>query len=266
MLAPAPVVWVDGRLYPAGVAVVRADDSAFAEARGCYTSVRIRAGAARFADRHVRRLVRDARALGLPAVDARMLYRALRELARAAFFGGEGVVRLQLSRDGDGGLHVVGVPRGLGDDRAVWRAVTAPFAHPGAPLAGGHKLTSRLLLALASDAARAAGADEALLFDAGGTLVEGSRSNVVVQGADGELCTPPVERGAVAGIALEVVSERLPVLRRRDLSRRDLLAARGVAVVNAVRGARPLAALDATSLGSAGEALAARLAAVLDDD
>jgi branched-subunit amino acid aminotransferase/4-amino-4-deoxychorismate lyase len=89
---------------------------------------------------------------------------------------------------------------------------------------------------------------------------------VVAIGADGTLCTPPTERGAVAGIALEVASERLPALRRRDLSRRDLLAARGVAVINAVRGARALVALDGAALGAESTALAERLSAVLDDE
>jgi len=260
------VVWVDGTLRPADAPVVRTDDSAYTEGRGCYTSVRIRAGAPRFAERHVRRLVRGAQVLGLPAADPRRLRRALEELAKAAFFGGEGVVRLSLSRDGDGALRVVGVPRDLGEDPPAWRAVTAPLPHPGALLAGGPKLTQRLLQALASDAARAAGAEEALLFDAAGYLVEGARTNVVAMRADGALCTPPTERGAVAGIALEVASERLPALVRRDLSRRDLFAARGVAVINAVRGARALVALDGRPLGADSGALAARLGAVLDDD
>jgi branched-subunit amino acid aminotransferase/4-amino-4-deoxychorismate lyase len=265
-MGAASPIWVDGELRPADAAVARADDSAFSEGRGCYTSVRIRAGAPRFADRHIWRLVRGANALGLPAVDPQLLQCALSELASAAFFDGEGVVRLQLSRDGDGALHVVGVPRGLGDDPPAWRAVTAPFAHPGALLAGGHKLTHRLLQALASDAAHAASVEEALLFDAVGRLVEGARTNVVALGADGALCTPPTERGAVAGIALEVASERLPALLRRDLSRRDLLTARGVAVINAVRGARALVELDGTGLGAEGAALAERLNAALDDE
>jgi branched-subunit amino acid aminotransferase/4-amino-4-deoxychorismate lyase len=262
----AAPIWVDGTLHPADAAVVRADDSAFAEGRGCYTSVRIRAGAPTFAARHVERLVRDARALALPVPDRSLLARALGELARAAFGGGEGVVRLQLSRDGDGALHVVGVARDLGDDPRALRAVTAPFAHPGALVAGGPKLSHRLLQALAFDAARAARADEALLFDASGWLVEGARTNVVALAADGALCSPPAERGAVAGIALEVVSERCPDLVRRDLSKRDLLAARGVAVLNAVRGARALVALDGTELGPQGPALAERLAAVFFDE
>src|SRR5262249_52803633 len=157
-----------------------------------------------------------------------------------------------------GALHVVGVPRGLGDDPPAWRAVTAPIRHSGAWLAGGHKLTHRLLEALAADAAREAGAEEALLFDRDGHLVEGARTNIVVRRADGELCTPPVERGAVAGIALEVASERLPELKQRDVSRRDLFAARGVAAINAVRGARALVALDGAPLGGEGWALAAQ--------
>lgn len=262
---PTRVCWVDGRLRPREAAVVRADDSAFSEGRGCYTSVRIRAGAPRFAAQHVRRLERDARALGLSSPDSRILHRALGELARAAFGDGEGVVRLQLSRDGDGALHVVGVPRPLGDDPPTWRAVTAPLPHPGAVLPGGPKLSHRLPLALAGDAARAAGVDEALLFDRAGRLVEGSRSNVVVEAADGALRTPPAERGAVAGIALEVVASALPELRRRDLSRRDLGAARGVAVLNAVRGARALAALDGEPLGAGGGDLARRLERILDE-
>jgi branched-subunit amino acid aminotransferase/4-amino-4-deoxychorismate lyase len=245
---------------------VRGDDSAYAEGRGCYTSVRIRAGAPVLAQRHVSRLVRDARALGLPPPDPARLHRALNDLARAAFGGGEGIVRLQLSSDRDGRLHAVGVPRALGEDPPAWRAVTAPFPHPGPLGARGAKLTNRLALALAADAARAARADEALLFDARGYLVEGARTNVVVLSRDGALCTPPSERGAVAGVALEVACERLPELRRRDLSRRDLFAARGVAAINAVRGARALVSLDGAALGAEGGALVKRLAAVLDDE
>jgi branched-subunit amino acid aminotransferase/4-amino-4-deoxychorismate lyase len=256
------VCWVDGHLRPADEAAVRADDSAFSEGRGCYTSVRFRAGAPRFAERHVERLQRAARALCLPAPDALALHHALDELGRAAFASGDGVVRLQLSRDEEGVLHVVGVPRDLGDDRARWRAITAPFPHPGAPLPGGPKLTSRLLISMAAEAARGADADEALLFDAAGRLVEGARSNVIVRHRDGATSTPPVERGAVAGVALEVMSERMPFLRRRDTSRRGLVGAAGVVVVNAVRGVRPLVDLDGEPLGAEGPSLAAELNAL----
>jgi len=171
-------------------------------------------------------------------------------------------VRLQLSRDAAGALHSVGRARALGPDPAVWRAVSAPTPHPGP--SGGHKQSARGVWALAEAAAQRAGADEALLFDAAGRLVEGARSNLVFLDAEGRLCTPPLERGAVAGIALEVIGEELPELRHRDLSRCGLFAAPGVAAINSVRGARALASLDGRALGPEGEPLAQRLEAALD--
>ena len=233
------------------------DDSAYTEGRGCFTTLRIAAGHPRHADRHLRRLARDARALELPDPDLAQLARGLGELARAAFGSGDGIVRVQLSECGAGKLRALGRARALGPDPERWTAITAPQRHPGTP--GGHKLSSRALWAQAGRAARAAGADEALLFDAAGRLVEGARSNPLALDAAGRLCAPPPERGAVAGIALEILCEALPELEFRDLSRDDVFAARGVVAVNAVRGARTLSQLDGRALGAQGDSLAHRL-------
>ena len=262
----APLCWVDGRIRPLDAGAVRADDTAYALGRGCYTSVRIARGLPRFEARHLQRLERGARALRLPPLDARRVRAALSELSRAALPGGEGIVRLQISGDGSGGCHLIGVPRGLGADPAEWSAVTAPLTHPGPLLAGGHKLTNRLVQALASDAARDAGVDEAVLFDGAGRLVEAARSNLIVLDAVGRLVTPPLERGAVAGIAREVLLERVKELRCRDLSASDLHAAREVIAVNSVRGARPIARLDGREIGTGKGAAHDRLARALEAD
>jgi branched-chain amino acid aminotransferase len=264
MSEPGAVSWIDGRLVPRTQPVVCADDSAFAEGRGCYTSVRIRAGRPRFVDRHVRRLRQGARALRLGDVEKAAVEAALADLTRAVFPEGEGIVRLQLSRGGDGSLHLVGVPRALGVDRLEWHAVTAPLSHAGEALAGGHKLTNRLVLALAAEAARATGADEALLFDAAGRLVAGSRSNFVVVTDAGPI-TPPAELGAVAGIALQVALERLPEIQRRAVRRGELDGASELVALNAVRGARPVTRLDGHIVGggTAGP-WSARLSEALD--
>lgn len=239
---------MDGALVPRSAPAIPAHDGAFAEGRGCYTSVRIAGGRPRFAERHARRLARGALALGFGRVDGRWVDQALDALGRR-FADGEGAVRLQLSRDDDGCLHRVGVPRGLGDDPPVWSAITAARPHGGAMVAGGHKLTHRLAMALAAEAAREAGADEALLFDRAGHLVEASRSNLVVVLASGEWVTPPLERGGVAGIAREVVRERLPRVRERDVTASDLADAGEIVAINAVRGARPIVRLDGRPLG-----------------
>lgn len=238
---------------------MRADDGAFAEGRGCYTSVRIEGGRARHEERHLQRLARGARDLDLGRFDERAARQALTELAREACVDGEGIVRIQLSRDASGTLHVVAVPRGLGADPAAWSAITAPLPHVGPTAISGQKLTNRLVLALAGDAARAAGADEALVFDRAGHLVEGTRSNVVVLREDGELVTPPLCRGGVAGVGLQILLERVSGLSQRDVSARQLHRAREVLVVNSARGARTVATLDGRPLHRSEPSTAVRL-------
>jgi len=258
------VVWVDGRLVPGDQPVVPAADSAFAEGRGCYTSVRIQAGRPRFLERHVFRLQSGAHALRLGEVNAELVTRSLAELAEAAIPGGEGAIRLQVSRGGEGRPRLVGVPRGLGVNHAHWRAVVSPLRHVGVSLPGGHKLTNRLVLGLAGELAAAAGVDEALLLDSEEQLVEGARSNIVVVTPDGVPTAPADGRGAVTGIALQVAAERCPEIRRDRISRVELNSAREIIALNSVRGARPVTELDGQIVadGDAGP-WAARLGDVL---
>jgi D-alanine transaminase len=261
------VCWIDGQLAPLDRPAVRADDSAFSEGRGCYTTLRVVGGRCRFADRHARRLQHCARELRIGEIDPARLLRAFEELAKAAFADGEGVLRFQASRDGEGQLHVVGVPRAGGAERSQWSAIVAPFAHEGFTPYGGRKVSSRLLHALASEAARDAGVDEAVLFDAAGRLVEGSRSNLLVCTGAGALSTPPLERGAVNGIARQVVLERIPEVAVVDVSRKELAAAREIIAVNAARGARPITQLDGRPVadGQPGPC-AKRLSSALEGD
>jgi branched-subunit amino acid aminotransferase/4-amino-4-deoxychorismate lyase len=241
--------WVDGELVPGNRAVVRADDSAFCEGRGCYTSVRIADGRPRFADRHVKRLQDGVKALRLGELDAATIGHALEELAAAALPAGEGVVRLQVSRDGEGATHLLGVARDLGIDRSEWSAIIVALPHGGTPVSEGRKVTSRLTLSLAAEDARAAGVDEALLLDATGHLIEGARTNLFVAIPDGSLRTPPIASGAVAGIARTLVLERIPEIEERDIAKPELLAAEELIAVNAVRGARPITRLNDRKVG-----------------
>jgi branched-subunit amino acid aminotransferase/4-amino-4-deoxychorismate lyase len=244
------VIWLDGKLLPRDASVARADDSALASGRGCYTSALWSGGRARFAKRHARRLVENAARLALGRLEESACLEAMHALGDALFGEGAGVLRVQASRDGHRALHLLASARSFDEPRPFWRAISAPFPHPGPMPWGGAKVTGHLPFALAREAARSAGADDALLFDTGGRLVEGARTNVFVVLHDGTPATPPLSRGAVAGIAREILCERVPELIERDLSLGDLARARELVLSNAVRGAVSIVSLDGHRMGS----------------
>jgi branched-subunit amino acid aminotransferase/4-amino-4-deoxychorismate lyase len=241
--------WVDGELLPGDRAVVRADDSAFREGRGCLTTLRIAAGQPRFIHRHVARLQEGAKALRLGEVTEAAIRRAIADLGEAALPDGEGVVRLQVSRDDAGATHLIGVARELGKDPREWSAIIVALPHDGASLADGMKVSSRLTLSLAAEDARAAGVDEAVLLDAREHLIEGASSNLFVASREGAIWTPPIASGAVAGIARSVALERIPEIEQRDIPKSELLDAAEFIAVNAVRGARPITRLNDRNVG-----------------
>ena len=242
-------IWVDGELIDAGAAVVRADDSAFSSGRGCYTTGRFECGRVRFGERVVRRLGRDARTLDLGEVDEALCLEGMLTLGKAHFGDREGVVRLQASRDGAGLLHLVGVARAVGPEPAEWRAISPPFPHEGPAPYSGAKVTNHLLFAMAREQAVRAGVDEATLFDGEGFLIEGARSNFVVALSDGSLATPSLRRGGVAGVAREILLEKLPEIAEAELHQRTLGEIRELIAVNAVRGSRPVVVLDGKPVG-----------------
>jgi branched-chain amino acid aminotransferase len=207
-------------------------------------------------------LVRDAAALGLGRLDPHQVAAALLEAGRVRFGSdGEGVVRLEAR----GGAVLVPTTRPLGPEPEHWHAIVARVVHPGPGPALGAKRTGVAEFARAREEARAAGVDETLLFDAEGRLVEGARTNLFVARADGRFCMPPLIRGAVRGVALDVIlAAGVPAL-EQDLRRQDCAAAREIVATNSVRGARPIVAVDGVPVGT-GETgpLHAALAAALE--
>jgi len=228
---------------------------------GCYTTGRYRAGRIVLGARVAERLVRDARALGLGAFEANEIHERLLALGRASFGpAGEGVVRLE-ARAGE---ELIESTRPLGPECETWRAISARVVHPGPGPARGAKRAEVAELASARAEAQAAGVDEALLFDAAGRLVEGARTNLALALSDGRWITPPAARGAVRGVALDAALAAGVALDARDVTRAECRGAREIVATNAVRGARPIVALDGSPVGDGRPGpLAAALAAAL---
>jgi branched-subunit amino acid aminotransferase/4-amino-4-deoxychorismate lyase len=190
--------------------------------------------------------VRDAAALDLGRLDPTRVGTALVEAGRAAFGpDGEGIVRLEASAE----ALLVPATRPIGPEPEHWSAIVPNVVHPGPGPALGAKRTGVAALGAAREEASAANADESLLFDTAGRLVEGARTNLFVALADGRPCMPPLARGAVRGVALDVVIDAGVPVEERDLDRADCASAREIVATNSVRGARPVVALDGRAVG-----------------
>lgn len=219
-----------------------------------------------FLERHLARLARDATALGMTPPESDELRAAFTRVARESR-APDAIARVALIPTDRGRARIEASLRELtkvARERG-WSAIRADVLHPGPRAASQAKTCARETWDAALAAARAAGADEALLFDAAGRLVEGARSNFCYVTGDGELATPPLARGAVAGIARAIALERVPELSERDLARSELGSLRELVALNAVRGAVAITQIDgrAVATGAPGE-LARRLARELD--
>jgi branched-chain amino acid aminotransferase len=161
-------------------------------------------------------------------------------------------------------LRLLGLPRELGREPAAWAAHTSAVVHEGPGPFAGAKLAAHPRAEAARAAARAAGCDEALLYDAAGRLVEGARTALVAVLADGRVATPSEARGGVASLALAVARDGGFAAPGADLDRAEIAGARELVALNAVRGAVPIVRLDGAPVGT-GEPgpVAAALRAVL---
>jgi branched-subunit amino acid aminotransferase/4-amino-4-deoxychorismate lyase len=230
----------------------------------CYTTGRFEGGRVRHAAALARRLARDAERLGLGAIDPGAAGEILGELGRAAFGDGPGVVRLQASRGADGGLRLLGLARAVGPEPGTWSAGVSAVLHEGPAPWRGAKIAGHPRIAWAREAARAAGLEEALLFDAAGRLVEGARTSLWVVLEDGRSVVPPLARGGVRSVARDLAAAGLDGLTEEDIERGALVRAREIVALNAVRGAVAIVRLDGRPVGAgAPGAVAGRLREVL---
>lgn len=112
---------------------------------------------------------------------------------------------------------------------------------PGVPSMAGHKMLNRERWDLARERALEKGADDALLVDASGRVLETSIANIWVRHKDAVL-TPPAPDRCLPGVMrrwlLETVGSMNFEVRERDLGVDDIAAADEVLVSNAVAGVR----------------------------
>jgi branched-chain amino acid aminotransferase len=212
------LAWVDGALVPAEQATVSAYDRGFRSGEGVFETFRAYGDHVFRLDAHLRRAIAGAGELGFSPGPHDELARAVRRTAEAnlaAFDGADSVVRLTVSA---GPID----PRSPFPGQPLGTPTVVVTSHALATAAGGQgvravavplarelphvKAVSYLVAVTARRRAREAGADEALLTDADGHVLEGSSTNVFAV-RDGGLVTPPLDAGLLAGVTRSVVLE-----------------------------------------------------------
>jgi branched-chain amino acid aminotransferase len=267
---PDRTVWIDGRLCRGDEATLSLFDRGARDGEGLFETLRVYDGRPFLWERHMERLVLSAAVLGFPVPASPVALRAALDQVLAVSDLRDAVVRITVTRGIPGGR-----PTRTGawlDAEPIsgrrWRGTRAgaaavvvsrrPFA-PGS--LGAHKTTSRLAYHLASEEARVAGADEALLVTDAGEVLEGAASNVFAM-TGGEVITPPLTAGILPGITREIVLRLCGTLgipaHERTLTLAALRSATEMFLTNSVQEVVPVAALDGSAM--AGREVGTRLA------
>ncbi|WP_329407997.1 aminodeoxychorismate lyase [Streptomyces sp. NBC_00704] len=206
-------IWLDGALRDGATARVSVFDHGLTVGDGIFETVKAVDGATFALTRHLDRLTRSARGLGLPDPDHDEIRRACAAVLEAnpmrlgrlriTYTGGQ--APLGSERGGHGPTLVVALGEAArrADSTA---AVTVPWTRNERGALSGLKTTSYGENVVALARAHRQGASEALFGNTLGRLCEGTGSNVFVV-LDGEIHTPPLASGCLAGITRELTAE-----------------------------------------------------------
>ena len=258
-------VWVDDRLVPADQAVVSVYDRGFRTGEGVFETLRAYGQHVFRLAAHLERARAGAEELGFDPGPTDRLAEAVRATAAAnheALDGADSALRLTISAGlidpespipgrGVGPPTVVVTSHPLAASAEGATAVTVPLARELPHV----KAVSYLVAVTAKRRARELGADEALLTDGQGHVLEGATSNVFAV-VDGTLVTPPTGAGLLAGVTRAVVLELTDQLgvpsQERALSLAELLQADEAFLTSTTRELVALTEVDGRAIGTSG--------------
>ena len=250
------MAWLDGELLAVDEARVSVFDHGLTVGDGVFETLRSYAGRPFAVRRHLDRLEASAAGLGLSVPSRHILQAALDEVMTANRLH-DAALRITVT----GGTGPLGSARGSSGPTVVVAA--APLAEwpPTADVAvvpwprnergalAGLKTISYGENVVALTWAVEQGATEALFANVAGKLCEGTSTNVFV-GIGGELVTPPLSAGCLAGVTRQLVVESGPVV-ERDVDLHELSSADEAFLTSTTREVQPIRAVDGHVLGAA---------------
>jgi branched-chain amino acid aminotransferase len=252
-------LWVNGSIVPDDATVIRADDHGLVVGDGVFETMSVEDGVPFALTRHLNRLHRSAAGLGIDVDDS-----AIRAGIDAVLADRPDFVRLRVT--------VTGGPSPYGSDRGTagptvmvatgalkpWPPTTdvavVPWTRNERSATVGLKTTSYADNVVALRHAHDHGAAEALFANTRGEVCEGTGSNVFYE-YDGELVTPPLSSGCLAGVTRELLIEWLAAegatVREIALPLDTLRNTQEAFITSTTRDVMPIAHIDGHALPAA---------------
>ena len=269
-LRPAAVAVAGRGLVDPSAGVIAVDDEGFSRGRAAFETLRVYGGRPFRLEQHLGRLGRSVERLGYDAPDPAEL-EALAGLALDAAGLEDAALRLYHTPGPEGAppisvAMVAPLPDGLEDTRARGqRLVSLFFPRRAAPwLLPGTKSVSYATHVAAEAEARRRGADDAVLVDGDGIVLEGTVTNVWWREGS-RLLTPSLELGILAGETRAALLELAPAcgytVEEGVYPVVRLARADEIFTSSSVREVMPIVAFDGTPVGRgpAADALQAAL-------
>lgn len=260
-------VWLNGRVVPVEHASVPIDDHGLVAGDAVFTTMRALNGIPIALDRHLARLEAHLADMRIESPGPTSLGDAVVTTVAAS---GHADARARLTVTAGSGSLGSGAAAGPPNvivavtehvPRTNSTAVTVPWTRNEHGALAGLKTTSYgenvRMLRVASDA----GASEALVANTAGQLCEGTGSNVFVV-IDGEVITPPLSSGCLAGTARSIVLDTAQVT-EADLAFDVLATADEVFLTSSLRFVQPLTEVDGQTLRS--QTIGAQVAAAFNE-
>lgn len=262
-----PMVWVDGALVALDEAVVSPLDHGVTVGDGVFETLQIVRGEPFAARRHLARLRRSAAGLGLDGLpDDDALRQAMAAVIAA---NGDGAGRLRLTVTG--GVSPLGSDRGDAGPSVLIATAALPWWEPSTAVVtvpwrrnehsaiAGLKTTSYAENVVALAYAHERGGSEAVFANTAGDLCEGTGTNVFVV-VDGQLRTPPLSSGCLAGVTRELVLELVDVT-EVAMPLAALAGADEAFLTSSTRNVQPIRLVDGRALPAPGPLTATAAAA-----
>ncbi len=263
-------IWVNGALQNPADATVSVLDHGMTVGDGIFETVKAVDGKLFALGRHLDRLERSARGLGLPAPDRELVRRACAEVLaanpmplgrlRITYTGGLAPLGSDRGESGPSLIVAMGATTRRADTAAI---VTVPWTRNEHSAVSGLKTTSYAENVVALARAHEYGASEAVFGNTAGRLCEGTGSNIFVV-LDGRLLTPPLTSGCLAGITRALALQWLDA-EEADLPLAVLEEAEEIFLTGTLRDIQPVSRVDDRDLPGAPGPVTAKAMAVFAD-